>query len=202
MFHYNKLKIETHSEVYDPAEDTFLMLGSIDVSENDDVFEIGTGTGIIALACAQKGANVLCSDINPFSIEITKQNYEKNKLLLKGSLEIREGNLFSVLKENEKFDVIIFNPPYLPTKKNEKVEGWYNKALDGGIDGLDSIERFLKELHKYLKKDGKAYFIFTSLSNRKKLDAMIKKASLVSTIVSSQQFNNEIIDVYLVKIKK
>ncbi|MCK4995751.1 MAG: hypothetical protein KAR55_02585, partial [Thermoplasmatales archaeon] len=61
-FHYKSLLIETHSEVYDPAEDTYLLLDAIDIKKNDSVLEIGTGCGIIALECARIGANVICTD--------------------------------------------------------------------------------------------------------------------------------------------
>ena len=69
-FIFKNLTIELHPEVYEPAEDTFLLVDSIDISKGDSVFELGSGSGLIALYCASLGANVVCSDINPFSIEL------------------------------------------------------------------------------------------------------------------------------------
>jgi len=94
-------------------------LESIQINYDDSVFEIGTGCGLIALECAKLGAKVICSDINPYAIKIVKENYHVNKSKLKGSIDVRYGDLFTVLNKNEIFDIIIFNPPYLPIDKNE-----------------------------------------------------------------------------------
>ena len=200
MFTHEGLRIETHPEVYDPAEDTFLLLNSIEIHENNIVFEIGTGTGIIALFCAMQGADVVCSDINPFSIEIVKKNYMLNKSLLKGKLDIRHGDLYSVLKNDEFFDIIVFNPPYLPTKSEDVVggSGWFDKSVDGGVDGLNVIKRFLEGLSLFLKKNGKAYFMFSSLSDEKSLRKILDKNKLEFDVVVSQRFNDEILYVYCV----
>lgn len=201
MFHFNNLTIETHPKVYDPSEDTFLLIDSLDISKNDMVFEIGTGAGIIALYCLKKGADVLCSDINPFSIELAKKNYENNKKLLEGSFEIRKGDLFNVLKEDEKFDVIIFNPPYLPTKEEDLIDedGWFDKAVNGGIDGLEKINRFINGLSSHLKDNGKGYFIFSSLSDENKLKNNILKNGFKYKVLNSKTFNDEELSIYCIK---
>jgi release factor glutamine methyltransferase len=203
-FNYKDLVIEIHKEVYDPAEDTFLLLESIDINKNDSVYEIGTGCGIIALYCAKQGANVICSDINPIAVELTKKNYLINRFNLNGNLEIRQGNLFSPLIKSEDFDVIIFNPPYLPTKKYELVKGsgWFDIATSGGKSGIDIITNFIKDLSLFLKKDGKAYFIFSSLSNKEKLDNIIKKNRFISNIVNKKIFNDETLIVYVLSKKE
>ena len=200
-FYYQKLKINLNKEVYEPAEDTFLLLESINIKPNDEVLEIGTGSGIIALSCAMKGANVICSDINPYAIEITKQNYNENKHLLKGSFEIRQGNLFSVIKSDEKFDIIIFNPPYLPTKKDEKIGGneWLDIAVNGGKTGLKNTNNFLKQLPNYLKNNAKAYFIYSSLSDKSLMITFLK--NFESKIVKSMSFTDETLHVYMLKLK-
>ena len=184
--------------MYDPAEDSFQIIESININDEDEVFEIGTGCGLIALFCASKGSNVICSDINPYSIKLVKQNYENNKSKLKGSIEVRYGDLFSVLKDNEKFNVIIFNPPYLPIMEKDFLnsQDWIDVATNGGIDGLRLIKRYVFDVDKYLKKKGHAYFIFSSLSNRDKLNFYINKSGLNSCIVSSHKYDDETIDVY------
>ena len=198
-FHYKSLLIEIHSEVYDPVEDTYLLLDAIDIKKNDSVLEIGTGCGIIALECARIGANVICTDINPIAVELVKKNYLMNQSLLNGNFDIRLGDLFSPLLSSETFDVIIFNPPYLPTKKDEHVGGWYDVALNGGKFGLDVTKRFIEGLSKFLKKNGKAYFIFSSLSDKKKLEQIIKKNKLDSEIILNKKFDDETLSVYLLK---
>lgn len=199
-FHYDNLLIELHPEVYEPAEDTFQLLESIEVNSGENVLEIGTGCGVIALKCASLGANVVCTDINPYAVALTKRNYNRNKSFIKGRFEVRKSDIFSAIKDSEKFDVIIFNPPYLPTKKNELVggSGWFDIATDGGIDGLRITKRFIEELNKYLSNNGKAYFVLSSLSNIKKIDLYLFKNRLKGKIVSSYRFNDETISVYLI----
>jgi len=197
-FHYNGLAIELHSEIYEPAEDTFQILEVLDVNECDRVLEIGTGCGIIALECARRGAKAVCTDINPHAVELTQINYSKNLSLLKGNIEVRCGNLFSVVKPGELFDVVIFNPPYLPTCAKDRIggSGWFDVATDGGATGLVVTKRFIEGLRKHLTKNGRAYFVFSSLSDRKKLDKYLSNAKLKSEIILSRRFNDEKIDIY------
>ena len=196
-FEFKGLTIYLHPEVYDPAEDTFLLIDVIDIKPEDFVFEIGTGTGIIGLYCVMIGADVICSDINPYAIELTKRNFLVNQNLLKGNFEVRNGSFFSVLDKYEKFDKIIFNPPYLPTKSKDIVggSGWFDKAVDGGLDGLLQTQNFIKHLSKHLKKEGAGYFVFSSLSDRKKLDYIISKAGLDLEILKRQNFDDEQLDI-------
>lgn len=198
MFHYKDLAIELHHEVYDPAEDSFLLLESITIDPKDTILELGTGCGLLALACAYQGAQVVCTDINPYAIQLTNRNIERNRHLLKGDIEIRQGDLFSVLKNNECFTVILFNPPYLPTKKNEKVGGWSDRATDGGSTGLAVIKRFLHELHRHLHSNGCAYFIFSSLSKRSTLEQYLKNERLSAKVVARHRCDGEDLDVYQV----
>jgi len=201
---FKNLLIELHPEVYEPAEDTFLLADSIVISEGNSVFEVGSGSGLIALYCARLGANVVCCDINPFAVELIKKNFLVNQSLIRGSFNVRIGDLFSVLDSKDSFDVIIFNPPYLPTSKEELVggSGWFDKAVSGGLNGLDVIERFIKQVSVFLKKNGKVYFVFSSLSNGEKLESIIKKNNFIFEIVNSCRFNDETLDIYFLKIKK
>lgn len=195
-FHYNELAIELHPEVYDPAEDSFLLLDTIHVDSQDTVLEIGSGCGVVALECARQGARVLCTDINPFAVQLTCYNLEKNRRLLKGSVEVRQGDLFSVLQRNETFDVIVFNPPYLPTSKKEKVGGWFDAATDGGTDGLHVTTRFVCGVKKHLSPQGHAYVIFSSLSPRSTLENLLKKARFTFEVVARHKCDGEEIDLY------
>ena len=198
IFHFHDLAIETHPEVYDPAEDSFFLLEALNIDPNDTILELGTGCGIIALDCARKGSCIVCTDINPFAVQLTRCNIERNQRLLRGSIEIRQGNLFSVLHKNELFNVIIFNPPYLPTTKQEKVGGWFDIATDGGRNGLRVTKQFIQGLKKHLLNTGRAYFIFSSLSNRVTLERYLKSERFSSSIVARRKFDGEELDVYCV----
>ena len=144
-FNFQGLKIKVYPQVYDPAEDTFQLLESIEIALGDDLLEIGCGSGIISLYFAKKGVKVVSSDISSYAVENTMENYEINKDKIKGTVDVRTGDLFKPIKQNENFDVIVFNPPYLPTENKDiiKDEIWYNKAINGGKDGLKYTKKFI-----------------------------------------------------------
>ncbi|KYK33883.1 MAG: hypothetical protein AYK22_05955 [Thermoplasmatales archaeon SG8-52-3] len=198
FFQFNELTLEIHPEVYDPAEDSFLLINAISIKKSDAVLEIGAGCGLIALECARIGSNVVCTDINPYSVELTKRNYMRNKNLIKGNFEVRKGDLFKPIRKNEVFDVIIFNPPYLPTNKNEMVGGlgWFDIATNGGVNGIKITSRFIKQLSKHLNKNGRAYFIFSSQSNHKTLETIIKNNNFNYKVIMKSRFEEETIFVY------
>ena len=200
-FNFKDLQIYTHKEVYEPSEDTFILIDSINIKNTDRFFEIGTGTGIISLYLAKKGLDGICSDINPLSAELVKKNYLTNHPKLSGNLEIRLGDMFDVLNLDEKFDLVVFNPPYLPTKPEEYVggSGWFDRAVSGGKDGLSVTNRFIEQVGSYLKKDGRAYFVFSSLSDEKKLHSILEKNNLKYEIVGKNSFDDETLFVYMVK---
>jgi len=191
--------------VYNPSEDTFLLLNTIDVSSKDTVFEIGSGTGIIALMCAQKGASVLCSDINPYAVSLVQKNIKQNKKQLTGSIEIRQGSLFSVIEKlrHRQFSLIIFNPPYLPTSSHEYIggSGWFDKAVSGGKTGLKITKQFVTNLPKHLTQKGRAFTIVSSQSPRDEFNTTLKKLNLKSIIVATQKFTHETIEVHKISKK-
>ncbi len=192
-----------HPEVYDPAEDTFLLIDSLDVTSNDAVYEMGTGTGIIALVCARLGAKVICSDINPYAVKLTRQNIKQNMHQLQGEIAVRQDELFRALSDEETFDLIIFNPPYLPTKKDDLVagSGWFDKAVDGGESGLNVIEAFLNDLCYWLKPMGRAFIVVSTRSSRKRFQQILKHNCLKSTVVTDLCFTDETIEVHRITKK-
>ena len=79
-------------------------------------------------------------------------------------------SLFSKVKG--KFDLIVFNAPYLPN------DGEKNLALDGGVNGNELILRFLKKLRAHLKTNGDCYLLFSSLSDSNEIFEEIKNLKL------------------------
>lgn len=154
------ISLEGFPSVYSPAEDSYLLLESIDVNEGESFLEMGTGSGILALHASKTGAHVTAVDINPKAVECCRQNAEINGL----AVSIVESDLFSNI--DGRYDVIAFNPPYLPSiEGNRSTEHEMNDCTwDGGPSGGAVISRYLKALPAYLKDNGRAYLLLSSLT--------------------------------------
>jgi release factor glutamine methyltransferase len=190
-FTYQDLLLSVEPDVYNPAEDTYLLLEHIHPRPGETVLELGTGSGLIALACAKAGAKVVASDLNPSAVRNCRLNMERNSTLLPHPLDIRRGDLFSVLQPGENFDLIIFNPPYVPTPDEEHLGQWMDMATSGGPDGLQVTSRFLSSLRQYLTTRGRAYTIISSQSPPSEVSALLKQGRLAGSIVGRQRFMDE-----------
>jgi len=187
---FNDYVFYVSQEVYEPAEDTFLLADNLIVDENDIVLDLGTGCGILGILAAKKARKVVATDISPYAVECAQMNARQNSALAK--MDIRQGNLFEPIKANEKFDVIIFNAPYLPTRESEK-KSWVGKAWAGGQSGRDVIEPFLSEVHKYLKKRGRIFLVQSSLPDIDKSIQRFKENGLDATVIAEMKFPFETI---------
>ena len=135
--------------IYEPREDSFLILKYIKDYAKGKILDVGTGSGILAEEASKYG-EVLAVDIDDEVIEFVKK---------KGINVVKSDSLENV---KGKFDLIIFNPPYLLEDENEDEES--RKVTTGGKKGFELIERFFSEVKDYLEKDGKDLIVFSSLS--------------------------------------
>jgi len=149
--------------VYQPAEDSYLLLAEVEKylrslkSKKIRVLDMGSGTGIQAITCIKAGVkrkNVLALDIDKEAVKTLKSQ----------KLKAIQSDLFSKIPKSKKFDLIIFNPPYLPEDK----EG-YDKGKDttGGKRGYETILKFLKQAKDYLSKNAAILILISSFSKPK-----------------------------------
>ena len=145
-------------DVYQPAEDSYLLLKHMEVWVRGRVLDMGTGSGILAIAAARKPdvSEVVAVDINPDSVETARLKAKDSGLL--GKMDFRVGDLFEGL-DGESFDWIIFNPPYLPSEGDCSERTW-----SGGIKGSEVISRFLTEAPAHLKADGGMLIVISTLT--------------------------------------
>ena len=181
------LHLVIDDQTYLPAEDTFLILDHLEMKGDEDVLDLGTGCGILAIIAAQKAKKVVAVDVNPYAVICAKTNI--NIQNLGDKVEVRYGDLFNTLRPKEKFDLIIFNPPYLPEEISPREE-WLSKAWAGGPKGTEITESFLSKVKSYLKKNGRILFIQSSLSRNKPLSGL-KKCGLSGIIKDTKRFDFE-----------
>jgi len=175
-------------EIYEPSEDSLLLKKYLPKYCHGRVLDMGTGSGILALEAVKhkKVQEVVAVDLNPQAvIELKKQVHPK--------LQVFSSDLFSNVKG--KFDLIIFNPPYLPQDK-----GITDLALYGGKKGWEVLARFFNQAPFYLKNKGKIIIVFSSLTNQKKVDEIISQRLLDFKILGQQKLPMfEELYVYLVE---
>ncbi len=138
--------------IYPPSDDSFLMLDAISTIsvEQKEVLDIGTGSGILGLCCAMRSAIVTAADTD----ERALQHIQTAARKLGISLTALASDVFSNI--TGQFDVIIFNPPYLPSTIYE------DTTVDGGREGATLAREFLENLGKHLKPDGVALLLLSS----------------------------------------
>ena len=152
--------------IYEPGEDSYLMsdfLMKMKIDNKQEILEIGSGSGVQAQTLIKKGVafeNLVLSDIDKDAVGHLKKNFPESKVVL--------SDLFSDIKG--KFDIIIFNPPYLPVSCFDD-----KKDTTGGKKGSETINKFLCQAKKHLKKKGKVFLITSSLTRGIKWRSFDKK---------------------------
>lgn len=148
------------SLIYTPAEDSFLMCEVISKLKNLDdkkILEMGSGSGIIAKSLLSNNTeekNLTLVDINSDAVKLLNKKFPKSKII--------QSNLFKKVKDE--FDLIVFNPPYLPDDKNEDKES--KLTTTGGKHGSEIINKFLKQSKCHLSRGGKIILLTSSLTKK------------------------------------
>jgi release factor glutamine methyltransferase len=189
---YADLVFQIFGEVYEPAEDTFLMSDYLTqvVRETDTVLDMGTGCGMLAVIAAKKALKVVATDLNPHAIECARLNIQANNV--SGKVDVRQGDLFELIPKTEKFDLIVFNAPYLPSEPDEK-KTWVGRAWAGGPTGRQIIDKFIDEAPQYLKENGRILLAQSTLAKVEKTITKFSRAGLETSIVAEKKFPFETI---------
>lgn len=151
-----------YENVYEPAEDSFLFAENLAVKKDEVILDMGTGCGILGIIASDKAAKIVMVDINPYAVRCAKENAKLNNVLDK--ICFVQGDLFAPIRTEEKFDSILFNAPYLPSKPSED-KSWLGRAWAGGASGRQVIDRFICEAPEYLKENGCILLMQSTLSN-------------------------------------
>ena len=142
-------------KMYELGDDSYLMEKYVKRFAIGKVLDVGCGSGILMRAALTKSKSAEGVDIDDESVNFCK----------KQGLDVKKSDLFSNVKG--KFDFVIFNPPYLPKDEIK------DKDLVGGKYGWETIERFFLGVREYLNKNGKLLIVFSSLTNKEKVDEII-----------------------------
>lgn len=164
---YEEVRIRSCKGVYEPREDSSLLARCVGEHAFGKVLDLGTGSGIQGITAARKGCEVTFVDIDKNAIDCAKANAKLNNV--KGKF-IQSDLLDNI---NEKFNTIIFNPPYLPSNGKKEM------ALDGGVNGRELIEKFLSTYKRNILEKHMILLVESSFNNYEK-DAKRLNAKIIA----------------------
>ncbi|MFH0905813.1 MAG: HemK2/MTQ2 family protein methyltransferase [archaeon] len=187
---FNKYVLDLEPSVYLPSDDTYLLLDvlkqEIGLSSINNAIEIGSGSGVISLFLYDYASKIYAIDINKDVINSLNKLKEKYKLY---NLEIINSDLFTKVPKDLEFDLIVFNPPYVPT--NKEITGKEIAIEDlstiGGIKGREIIVRFLGQLQGFLSEKGVCFLLISSHNEPEFIYNLIKQLNLDYVICKSER---------------
>ncbi|KAI8053767.1 S-adenosyl-L-methionine-dependent methyltransferase [Syncephalis plumigaleata] len=192
------LRSEDYRLVYEPAEDTFLLL---DALEQDQTLilerkprlclEIGSGSGCVstflATVVGQTQAVFLCTDINPHATQITRRTGIQNKTTLDPiCTDLTDG-----LRLTGLVDVLVFNPPYVPTPSDEVGRNDITASWAGGIDGRQVVDRLLPRVSQLLSSTGLFYLVTVRENKPQDIITTLASYGLAGNIISERRSGPE-----------
>lgn len=175
------------TRVYQPAEDSALLasVATEEVDEADRVLEVGTGSGYVAATVAETtGASVIGSDVNPHACRQARER----------GVEAVRADLVAPFVDGA-FDVVLFNPPYLPTLPADEWGDWMEVALSGGEDGRDVVEPFLESVGRVLAPGGFVLLLVSSLTGVESVAELAGEGGFSSVALRTDSYPYETLTV-------
>lgn len=178
------IKDDDYLKIYEPAEDSFALLDALqndnaliqDISDVPLVLEIGSGSGIVSAFLQQSilpTSLFICTDINELACTVTLETSRTNVTSSETILDTIRTSLTDGLRAQQ-FDLIVFNPPYVPTESSEiDTAGSISAAWAGGADGMDVTNQLLSRVSGLLSPRGLFYLVTVA---RNKPEAIIRAA--------------------------
>jgi release factor glutamine methyltransferase len=169
--HFGDYVFDVCDDVYEPAEDSFLFAENLDVKEGARVLDVGTGCGLLGILASKKAGGVVAVDLNPFAIRCARENSGLNGA--RDKMDFIQASLFSALNSGVRFDLILFNAPYLPSEKGEE-DSWIERSWVGGANGREVVDQFIFEVPEHLNPMGTVMLMQSTLTG---VDETLQKFS-------------------------
>ncbi|KAL7028778.1 hypothetical protein ACKWTF_005993 [Chironomus riparius] len=214
---YSHLSSKDYDNVYEPAEDTFILLDALELElpflkshKPLVVAEIGTGSGVVISALSRyldyQSFGFYAIDINKFACDAASRTAKVNNV----NVEVLNMDLLTSFKTNS-IDLLVFNPPYVPTDckshsnipeqtklyddESEKVfqkdEKMLIKSWAGGVDGCEVINRVIFNLNEILAPNGIFYLLLIKDNKPKKIRDQLDKLGFNSDQIIDRKIRGE-----------
>lgn len=174
---YKNKQFELLEDVYDPGEDTYLLVEAAmqEALPGDRVLEVGTGSGVISLFVRDMTPQVVATDISPIACRNARLN----------GVAVVRTDLYAGICG--RFDLVIFNPPYLPTVPEERLATWLDRAFDGGLTGRREIERFVRDVERILAPGGRMLTVISSITGIAETEAIFREKGFRMATVATEK---------------
>ena len=150
MIEYLGKEFIVYKNVFWPSDDSKPLVENYTINPNDYVLDVCTGSGVIAVFSAYKGAKkVVALDISADAVKTAKENAKRHGF--GDIIDVRLSDMFDSLQEGEKFDVITGNLPFKNRTAHDAVEATFWDT------NLEVQKKFFNNIHKYLKPKGRVY---------------------------------------------
>ncbi|HYM56783.1 MAG TPA: HemK2/MTQ2 family protein methyltransferase [Solirubrobacteraceae bacterium] len=146
-----------------------------------DVLDLCTGSGVLALAAAQLGAHAVGVDVSRRAALNARLNARLNRL----DVTVRRGDLLSPVG-GRRFDLIVSNPPYIPTPPGEAPRA-SARAWDAGPDGRELLDRICAEAPAALRPGGRILLVHSSLSRPEETGRRLAEQGLAAGVVAEHE---------------
>ncbi len=194
---YGPHKVLVHGKTYLISEDVFnpkyyytsrFMAKNIRVNSDDIVLDMGTGSGIQAITAGQHASKVVAVDINPEAVRFSRKNVSSNSL--ENIISVLEGDLFGPLDNSQRFNVIIFTPPYMHGERATV----FDHALFDPDKGL--LRRFFTGAKDFIEANGNIQMLYSSIAHPEEALKISRKIGWKDSLISEEKTFSESFLIY------
>ncbi|KAM1138177.1 hypothetical protein ACFX14_035977 [Malus domestica] len=183
--------VSSHPEVYEPCDDSFALVDALLADRTNLLqhqptlcLELGCGSGYVITSLALivgQAAHYIATDINPHAVKVTHETLEAHGV----HAELIHTNIASGLEKRLKglVDVIVVNPPYVPTPEDEVGREGIASAWAGGENGRTLIDRILPVADNLLSKKGWLYMVTLTENNPLQICLQMREKGYASRIL-------------------
>lgn len=185
--------VKKYPNVYEPAEDTFLLL---DALEKDQDYlkklkprlclEVGGGSGVVlsfVKSILGNSTQYLSTDRNPQAVQCIKETFSVNG----GAVDVIRTDLVSGIEKKNQIDVLIFNPPYVVTYNEEIDKDFIASTYAGGDCGRVVMDRFFPYVKSLLSDNGVFYLVVIKENKPEEIIQLFKEKYEMKGVISMER---------------